>query len=360
MLAKQTDAQDGQRTTLSIDELRRLNRAKKVFQDEALAIESMRQSIDEEFSEAVGMLMRMRGNLIVTGIGKAGLIGKKIAATMASTGTPSHFVHPSEAVHGDLGRFQASDLVLVLSNSGETDEITRLLPSLRSATAGIIAITSNPESTLAKASDIVLRIPENGEACSHKLAPTTSTTAMLAMGDALALVVSDERGFAASDFARFHPGGSLGKKLKLVDEVMRPIEECRVAEVNATIREVIVKVAKPGRRTGAVMLINGQGELVGLFTDSDLARLLEKRDDSVLDMPISNFIKAKFLSVARGSRLPLALSIIADRKISELPVLDDGNRPIGLIDITDVLAYIEHADPEPLSTEPTVIKLFQS
>lgn len=357
MLAKQNLAQDGQRTTITIESLRRVNRAKKVFQDEALAIETMRRTIDDAFSEAVELLLNMRGSLIVTGIGKAGLIGKKIAATMASTGTPSHFVHPSEAMHGDLGRFQASDVVLVLSNSGETDEITRLLPSLRNATAGIISITSKPDSTLAKSSDIVLRIPENDEACSHKLAPTTSTTAMLAMGDALALVLSDERGFAASDFARFHPGGSLGTKLKLVDEVMRPIEECRVAEVNATIREVIVKVAKPGRRTGAVMLLNDQGELVGLFTDSDLARLLEKRDDSVLDMPISNYIKVKFLSITSGSRLPVALSIIADRKISELPVIDHKNRPLGLIDITDVVAYMEHAEPEQVRPEPMAFKL---
>jgi arabinose-5-phosphate isomerase len=360
MPANQTIAQDSHITLLGLDGMRRVSRAKKVFQDEAAAIETMRHSIAEEFSEAVELLLHMRGNLIVTGIGKAGLIGQKIAATFASTGTPSHFVHPSEAMHGDLGRFQPSDVVLVLSNSGETEEVTRLIPCLRVSTAAIIAITSKPESTLGKSADVVLCIPVADEACSHKLAPTTSTAAMLAMGDALALVVSDERGFQADDFARFHPGGSLGTKLKSVDDVMRSIEECRVAEVSATIREVIVRVAKPGRRTGAVMLVDAQGKLVGLFTDSDLARLLEKRNDSILDQPIANFIKHSFLSIASGSRLPLALSIIADRKISELPVIDSRNRPIGLIDITDVVAYMEHAEPAPIAPDAITIKLFSA
>ena len=188
MLAKQISAQDGPFKKLGLEGKRRVARAKKVFHDEAAAIEVMKHSIAETFSEAVELILNMRGNLIVTGIGKAGLIGQKIAATFASTGTPSHFVHPSEAMHGDLGRFQPSDVVLILSNSGETDEVTRLLPCLRVSTAAIVAITSKPESTLGKSADVVLCIPVGNEACSHKLAPTTSTTAMLAMGDALAIV----------------------------------------------------------------------------------------------------------------------------------------------------------------------------
>jgi arabinose-5-phosphate isomerase len=304
----------------------------------------MESLLGEDFLRAVAMLLDLRGNLLVTGIGKAGLIGQKLAATFASTGTPAHFIHPAEAVHGDLGRFQAQDLVIMLSNSGETEEVTRLLASLRQQVAGILAITARPESTLGKAADVVLRIPYTEEACSHNLAPTSSTAAMLAIGDALAIVVSDERGFAASDFARYHPGGSLGMKLQAVEEVMRPVDDCRIARATASIREVFVTVAKPGRRTGAVMLVDDDGKLVGMFTDSDLAKLLERREESALDQPIAAFMKRKFLAIAHHSRLHQALAILAERKISELPVVDEENRPVGLIDITDVVASLDPSD----------------
>ena len=322
-------------------ETRRLARACSVFHQEAAAIAALEGPLGQDFLNAVEMLLELQGSLIVTGIGKAGLIGQKLAATFASTGTPAHFVHPSEAIHGDLGRFQALDIAIVLSNSGETEEIVRLLPELHSSTAGIIAITARPESVLAKSADAVLLLAGTQEACSHNLAPTTSTAAMLAMGDALAMVVSDERGFKASDFARFHPGGSLGRKLKTVDDVMRSIDECRIASVDASIRDVLVRVARPGRRTGAVMLVDGAGHLAGMFTDSDLAKILERRQDAVLDEPISNVMTRKFSAIQTQARLTDALSILAQRKISELPVVSDEDRPIGLIDITDVVAWID-------------------
>jgi arabinose-5-phosphate isomerase len=231
-----------------------------------------------------------------------------------------------------------------MSNSGETEEILKLLPELVSSTSGIIAITARPESSLAKTADAVLLLAGTQEACSHNLAPTASTAAMLAMGDALALVVSDERGFKASDFARFHPGGSLGRKLKLVDEVMRPMEECRVASIDSSIRNVLVSVARPGRRTGAVMLVDHSGRLAGMFTDSDLAKILERRQDAALDQPISNLMTRKFSAIQSCARLTDALAILAQRKISELPVVSDEDKPIGLIDITDVVAWLDSQD----------------
>lgn len=325
-------------------ETRRLARARRIFQQEAAAISALQGPLGSEFLKATSMLLELKGNLIVSGIGKAGLIGQKLAATFASTGTPAHFVHPSEAVHGDLGRFQKSDLALVLSNSGETEEVARLLPQLAASTSGIIAITAQPGSTLAKSADAVLLLAGTEEACSHNLAPTASTAAMLAMGDALALVVSDERGFKASDFARLHPGGSLGKKLKLVDEVMRSVEDCRIARMDASIRDVLVGVARPGRRTGAVMLVDNDGRLTGMFTDSDLAKLLERRQESALDQSIANVMNRRFSAIQTQARLTDALTILANRKISELPVISDGDRPIGLIDITDVVAWLDSQD----------------
>ena len=325
-------------------ETRRLSRARSVFQQEAAAIVALDGPLGRDFLVAVEMILELQGSIIVTGIGKAGLIGQKLAATFASTGTPAHFVHPSEAVHGDLGRFQPSDVALVLSNSGETEEIIRLLPVLADSTSGIIAITARPESNLAKTADAVLLLGGTGEACSHNLAPTASTAAMLAMGDALAMVVSDERGFKASDFARLHPGGSLGKKLKLVDEVMRTIDDCRIASVDSSIRDVLVSVARPGRRTGAVMLVDENGRLVGLFTDSDLARILERRQEASLDQPISRVMNRRFSAIQSQARLTDALAILAQRKISELPVVSDDDRPLGLIDITDVVSWLDSHD----------------
>jgi arabinose-5-phosphate isomerase len=341
MLAKKLESQ-------AIDvagvETRRLARARSIFQQEAAAITALEGPLGRDFLIATEMLLEMRGSLIVTGIGKAGLIGQKLAATFASTGTPAHFVHPTEALHGDLGRFQASDIAIILSNSGQTEEIVRLLPELASTISGIIAITSRPESSLAKSADAVLLLAGMQEACLHNLAPTTSTAAMLAMGDALALVVSDERGFKASDFARFHPGGALGKRLKNVDEVMRSIDECRIASVDASIRDVLVSVARPGRRTGAVMLVDMAGRLVGLFTDSDLAKILERRHDTALDQPICDVMTRKFSAIQTQARLSDALALLAQRKISELPVVTEDDRPIGLVDITDVVAWLDSQD----------------
>ena len=319
---------------------KRLSRGVEILQQSAQSIQTLAESIDEDFVVAVDKILGMRGSLIVCGIGKAGLIGKKIAATFASTGTRAHFLHPSEAVHGDLGRVGPTDVVLILSNSGATEEIVRILPFVSRKAAGLIAITSGANSPLARASDLGLVMPPCRESCQHNLAPSTST--MLAIGDALALVASESRGFSMQDFAELHPGGSLGRKLAIVDEVMRPKCDCRIAFNQVTIRTMLVEVSKPGRRSGATMLVDESDRLVGIFTDSDLARLLEQRRDEDLDRIVSGLMTRTFSAIQSGAKLTDAIDVMVRRKISELPVVDDEDRPIGLIDITDVLG-LEHA-----------------
>jgi arabinose-5-phosphate isomerase len=268
------------------------------------------------------------------------LVGQKLTATFASTGTPSHFVHPSEAVHGDLGRIGKSDIVLILSQSGETDEVTRILPSLRNFGVPIIAITSSVDSTLARYAEIVLPLGKQVEADTLRLAPSSSTTAMLAIGDALALVVSERRRFQAEDFAQFHPGGALGRKLSNVDDYLRDIDQCRIAPEDETIREVFVKHSIPGRRSGAILIVNNEGKLTGIFTDSDLARLFEQHNEHKLDSKISNSMTPKPTSIKSGTKMFDAIALMAKKRISELPVINDEGKPIGLIDITDIVETI--------------------
>ena len=317
-----------------------VRRARQIISREAEALSEMAARLDESFSAAVDIVYGCKGSVIVTGMGKAGLIGQKIAATLASTGTPSHYVHPAEAVHGDLGRIRAEDAVLVLSFSGETEEIVRILPSMREVGVSLLALTGRLQSHLARCADVTLSLGPVREAGSLELAPSTSTTAMLAMGDALALVVSERRGFTANDFARCHPAGSLGRKLARVEEVMRPLEICRVASQNQTARQVVVEVGKPGRRTGAIMLIDGEGKLTGVFTDSDLARLFEEHRERSLDGPILDVMTPQPATIALRAQLSDAVAKLVELKISELPVVDDDGRPCGLIDITDVVSLL--------------------
>jgi arabinose-5-phosphate isomerase len=285
------------------------------------------------------------GAVVVTGIGKAGLIGQKIVATLASTGSPAHFLHPAEAIHGDLGRVGPRDLVWVFSYSGRSEEVVRLLPALKSLAAGTIATTAEATNPVGAWADLLIPLGGVAEACSLGLAPSTSTTLMLATGDAVALLASRLRGFGERDFARFHPGGSLGRKLSPVDRWMRPREQCRIAGAEATVREVLSTTSgRQNRRSGAVMLVDRAGKLAGLFTDSDLARLLERRRDGALDGPIGEVMTRSVSTVRSGTLLGAAIDLLAERKISELPVLDGEDRPLGLLDITDVLAL---SDPAP-------------
>jgi arabinose-5-phosphate isomerase len=314
--------------------------ARHVILTESRALARLADRLGDDFCHAVELIHACRGNVIVTGIGKAGLIGQKIMATMASTGTPSHCLHPAEAVHGDLGRIRRNDVVLVLSQSGETDEIVRLLPSLTEFGVPIIAITAKATSSLGRAATVTVELGSLEEACSLGLAPSTSTTAMLALGDALALVVSQMRRFSREDFARFHPAGSLGNKLSKVEYHARPIGQCRVADDRQSVREVLVGASMPGRRTGAMMLVDEHGRLSGIFTDSDLARMFEHRRDDELDHPICSVMTKNPLRVEVGSMMVDAVAIMAGRKISELPVVDAAGKPVGLLDITDVVALL--------------------
>lgn len=342
----------------SISSQEQLAFAAEVLRREAEAISSLIERLDVQFLAAVQQILKCDGSVIVCGIGKAGLVGRKLSATFASTGTCSHFLHPAEAIHGDLGMVTARDVMLVLSYSGETEELVRVLPSLRRQSASLMAITKSRTSTLGRQADHVLELGEIREACSLKLAPSSSTAAMMAMGDALALLVSRLRGFAAEDFAKYHPGGNLGRILMRTEEAMRPLAQCRVAESNQTVREILVTASRPGRRTGAIMLTDHEGRICGIFTDSDLAKMLEQRREAILDGPVAEVMTKKFLTVQRTQMLNDALQLLARYKISELPVVDEENRPCGIIDITDMVGMItddkQSAEPEP---PPRILKL---
>lgn len=326
-----------------------LREAKAILSQEAQALLDLSRRLDGSFVSAVDLLRNVHGGVIVTGIGKAGLIGRKIAATLASTGTRAYFVHPTEAVHGDLGCIGTDDLLLALSNSGETEEICSLLALVQAWRLPVVAITASRHSTLGRSADVTLELGRLAEAGLHGLAPSTSTTAMLALGDALALVVSQSRGFSPQQFATLHPGGSLGRRLTSVCDIMRQGDQLRIADEAETIRAVFVEHSRPGRRTGAVMLVDSEGLLTGLFTDSDLARLLEQRRDGQLDRPIQEVMTARPLTVAPDAILEEVLQILSGRRVSELPVVDEEGRPVGLIDITDVIGLLP---PEGFESRP--------
>lgn len=327
----------------SLAPFEQLRYAREILEQAAEALTQLAQGLDVSFCRAVELLLQCRGSVVVIGVGKAGLIGQKLSATFASTGARSFFLHPAEAMHGDLGRIHADDVAVVLSFSGESEEITRILPSLVEFGIPVVALTGKPESSLGKSASVVLSLGTMREACWMGLAPSTSTSAMLGLGDALALVVSRAKGFSPRDFLRFHPGGSLGRKLTNVEQVMRPLAECRVARSADTIRAVLASLARPGRRTGAMMLVDGQGVLEGIFTDSDLARLIEQGREEALGRPIAEVMTRSPKLIEAGCSLADACELITQRKLSELPVVDAAGCPIGMIDITDIVGLTPNA-----------------
>ena len=313
--------------------------ATDVLRQEAKAIQELADDLPVDFCLAVKQILNCEGAVIVSGVGKAGWIGQKISASLASMGTPSHFLHPAEAVHGDLGRVTQRDIVLILSNSGETAEVVNLLGPLAGIGAQVMALTGNEGSTLSKQAGVSLCYKSKSEACPLGLAPTTSTTTMLALGDALTLVVAKMREFRAQDFAQFHPGGSLGKKLALVEEIMRPVEDCRVACETETVREIYVRSGAGNRRAGVVLVVNDAGLLTGIFTDSDLARMLGRQQDDCFDSAIVDVMTKSPVVVVAGTKAKVAIETLASRNLSELPVVDGAGRAVGLIDITDVVGW---------------------
>ena len=324
--------------------IERLRALREIVAAEGQAILSAASKLSPAAVTAAEMTAQCNGCVVVTGVGKAGLVGQKLVATLASTGSPAHFLHPSEAVHGDLGRVRDCDIVWAISNSGRSEEVVRIAPHLRQNSSGLISITATEDNPLAAASDCVVSIGKHHEACPNGLAPTSSTAVMMAVGDAVAMLASMLRSFSPQDFARFHPGGSLGRKLARVDQIMRSVDVCRIASSSDTIRDAMVSSSKSGRRTGAVMLVDADGVLVGVFTDSDLAKLLEHRHDGALDKPIGNQMSVQPTTAATDTLLQDAIAIMSHRRISELPIVDSEGRPVGLIDITDVVSQTDATD----------------
>jgi arabinose-5-phosphate isomerase len=324
----------------------RLAYARRIVRGEAAALLTVADRLNDSFVQAVELIHRCPGRVCITGTGKSADVGQKIAGTFNSTGTRTYFLDATRAVHGDLGMIHQDDVVLALSQSGETEEITKVLPSLRQLALGLIALTGSAHSTLAKNADVALILGPLEEVCPLGLAPSTSTTAMIAVGDALAFVLMRMREFTHEDFARFHPAGSLGRKLLRVEAVMRHGNDVRLSHCGQTVREVFAHEKRLGRRTGAVMLTDDDGKLVGLFTDSDLARLFEQHRDAAFDRPICDVMTAKPLAVPLGTRLSDAVDILRNRKISELPVVDAASKPVGLIDITDLIGLVSREEAE--------------
>jgi arabinose-5-phosphate isomerase len=325
-----------------------LEYARTIIRGEAAALEQVALRLDEAFLRAVDVVFRCRGRVCITGTGKSADIGQKMAGTLNSTGTRAYVLDATRAVHGDLGMIHPDDVVLMLSYSGESEEVVRLLKPLRPLAQAIIALTGNRHSSLARGADVALYLGALEEVCPLGLAPSTSTTAMIAVGDALAFVLSRMRNFSKEDFARFHPAGSLGRKLTRVDDLMRHGPDLRIATCEETVRSVFAHVRMCGRRTGAVMLVDETGRLRGIFTDSDLARLFEQRRDAALDRPIAEVMTRDPLTVTAGSRTLEAIEILRRHKISELPVVDAEGRPVGVIDITDLIGLMPAEDTAPL------------
>jgi len=321
-------------------DVEQLREAREIIRHEAQTLLDLSRRLDTAFCAAVHLLLECRGAVVVTGMGKAGLIGQKISATLSSLGTRSFCLHPAEAVHGDLGGLCDQDVVLALSNSGETEELCRLLPILQRIGTPVIALTSRETSTLGSTANVTISLGHLPEAGQLGLAPTASTTAMLAVGDALALVTSHGKNFSRQQFAVFHPAGTLGQQAQSVQQVMRSGDQLRIASQNVTVREVLVQMRKPGRRTGAIMLVDGNGCLTGLFTDSDLVRLLETRRDHQVDCPIGEVMTSDPLTVLPEAPLAEAIELLSRHHISELPVVDTQHHPIGLIDITDIIGLL--------------------
>lgn len=315
----------------------RLARAAEVIRLEAATIERLEERLDERFSKAVDMILASKGQLVVTGMGKAGLVGQKISATMASTGTPSFYLHPAEALHGDLGRLRPGDVLLALSNSGETMEVNAVIPVARKIGAEVIAMTGRPGSTLGRLADTVLDIGEVEEACPHKLAPTASTSAMLALGDALSMVVLGERKFTREDYALFHPSGALGRRLMRVSEIMRQGEELPLVDENARIDSVLITMTHTPGRPGAALVTRDDGKLVGIFTDGHVRRMLETGDMNHLHAPVREFMGTDPKTIGPEALIEEAQRLLQEFHIDQVPVLDADGRAVGLVDVQDLL-----------------------
>lgn len=312
-----------------------LKRAKEVLTIEADAVKGLLKHLDGNFTAAVEAIAKCPGRVVVCGMGKTGIVGRKIAATFSSTGTPSLFLHSAEAVHGDLGQVTSKDVLIVISQSGETEETVRLLPLLKKIGAKTIAMTGNTKSALAKYSDIVLNTYVAKEGCPLGVAPMASTTATLALGDALAACLIDRKAFKKEDFAFYHPGGSLGRRLLLkVEDIMRKGDDVAKVKDTAKVKDVLLAITKA--RSGCALMVDGKGVLVGIFTDGDLRRHLQD-GTRILGEPVASVMTKKPTAVSKDKLAAEAFDILKTRKIDELPVVDKSNKLVGLVDVQDLL-----------------------
>ncbi|MFC4599638.1 KpsF/GutQ family sugar-phosphate isomerase [Cohnella hongkongensis] len=317
-----------------------VSEGKKVFEDEIEALRYIKDRIDAKFEALVNMIYASKGRVIITGMGKSGHIGTKIAATMSSLGTPSYFLHPAEGVHGDLGMITREDIVIAVSNSGETDEVLNLIPSIKMIGAQLVGITGKPNSSIGKVADLNIILPVPREASLNNLAPTSSTTAQLVFGDALAVVLSRLKGFNTNDFALFHPSGALGKRLLIrIKDIMLKGEDNPVVSVRSNLKEAIIVMSSRG--LGGVSVVNEENKLVGIITDGDLRRIFEKSNDSsnVFEMRVKDVMTATPITINENELAITALELMENRpkEILVLPVVDDHHVVVGIVRIHDIL-----------------------
>jgi len=308
--------------------------AKRVLRIESEAIAGLMARLDERFEKAVELLYACQGRVVVTGLGKSGLIGRKIAATFASIGTPSLFLHASEALHGDLGMLTGDDVLLAISSSGETEELIELVESVKRLGIHLITLTANPRSTLGSASNIVLDIAVKEEACSLNLAPTASTAAAMAMGDALAISLLERRGFKEEDFAALHPGGRLGKKLRRVESLMHAGEAAPRVLPTAKMPDVIYEMSRKG--LGLAAVTETDGKLLGIITDGDLRRVMQKRSENVLDLTAADCMTKNPVTLPRSELAASALRVMEEKKITSVLVVDAEGKLEGVLHVHDL------------------------
>jgi len=311
-----------------------LETARRVLRIEAEALGELLLRLDARFEQAVELLLECKGRVVVTGMGKSGLIGRKIAATFSSTGTPAAFLHPAEAIHGDLGMLMRDDVVLAVSYGGETEEIIALLETIKRLGLRMVTLTGHSRSTIAAVSDVVLDVRVKEEACSLNLAPTASTTVTMALGDALAVALLERRGFSPGDFAALHPGGRLGKKLLRAENLMHAGEDMPRVAATAKMPDVIYEMSKKG--LGMTTVVDSEGRLAGILTDGDLRRLMQQRGAATLDLVVGDCVTRNPQTIAPGELAGAALRMMEERKITSLVVVDAERRPLGVVHLHDL------------------------
>ena len=310
-------------------------KAKEVIRKEARAVLDLERKIDDRFVKAVELILKCKGRVIVTGIGKSGIIGKKIAATLTSTGTAAFFLHPAEAIHGDLGMVRKNDVVIAITKSGDTDELNHLIPLFKRLAVPIISFTGNPHSPVAEKSDLLIDVSVNEEACPYNLIPTSSTTATLVMGDALAIALLEERHFSSEDFALLHPGGQLGRKLILrVADIMHTGDQIPMVSEETNMKDVILEITS--KRLGTTTVVNEKGKLVGIFTDGDLRRLVE-RTDEIFSLKAKQTMTKNPKTIDGDELAAKALNMMESYSITSLIITNGKKEPVGIVHLHDIL-----------------------